>query len=417
MTFTSTDGSRIFFEVRGEGPTVALVHGGLVHSVTWAEATAGLVAAGFRVLTHDVRGYGRSDRPSEAKAYTIRRSADDLAELIDHLETGPVHLVGFSQGGMIAMALAGERPALVRSLVLVSTTARMTPAQAELFRARAARIESMGLDDESRVYLSRAFSASFAAAHPDLLAAYAAIVGANEPAALAATFRGLAAADLRSPAARVRAATLILAGAEDVGMDPKVHASRLHALIPDSVLEVWPSVGHTLFLEDGAAFVSRVSGFLRNARSGPDRAPVAERGARPTGKGREMGEETKIWELEGVLAREAHRLEWLPLAKTPGLDGLDIPGVSCKYLGKDDKGPWVYMVRQEPGVQLARHRHTSNVMHYLIEGSWLIAGLEKGPGWFHYEHRGQEYGPILSGERGSLYLAIHDAKPDFIPVE
>lgn len=130
-----------------------------------------------------------------------------------------------------------------------------------------------------------------------------------------------------------------------------------------------------------------------------------------------MIEEMRIWELEGVLAREVHKLEWLPIGDTAGHSGIDLPGVFCKYLGKNGKGPWVYMVRQEPGIRLGRHRHTGNVMHYLVEGSWLIGGLEKGPGWFHYEQRGQDYGPIVSGEGGSVYLMIYDGSPDIIPAE
>jgi hypothetical protein len=128
-----------------------------------------------------------------------------------------------------------------------------------------------------------------------------------------------------------------------------------------------------------------------------------------------LAEERPAWALDGVLAREVYKLDWQPVSETPGLQGLDLPGLSFKYLGKVGKEPWVYMVRQEPGVALARHSHASNVMHYLIEGSWIIAGAERAPGWFHLELRGREYGPIVAGERGSVYLAIYDAKPDFIP--
>lgn len=123
----------------------------------------------------------------------------------------------------------------------------------------------------------------------------------------------------------------------------------------------------------------------------------------------------KIFELEGVLAREADTMEWLPLKDTPGFGGADIPGVWCKYFGEGDKGPWAYLVKHAPGTRVGRHTHNSNVIHYLIEGAWLIGGQRKGPGWFHYEQKGLRYGPIVSGENGSLFLAIYDDAPDFIP--
>ncbi|MCC7107293.1 MAG: alpha/beta fold hydrolase [Chloroflexi bacterium] len=263
MLFTTSDRTRLAYRTRGDGPLVALIHGGLVHSVTWDEAAGALAADGFRVLTYDVRGYGQSDRPRAPGAYSIANSANDLAQLIEHLDAGLAHVVGFSQGGMIAIALAAERPDLVRALALVSTTARMTPQQAELFRARAARVEEAGLEDETAVYLGRVLSADFATSHPDLLAEYAEIVRSNHVSALAATFRALAETDLTAAASSIRVPTLILGGSEDFGMAPDVHAMRLHALIPGSTIEVWSGVGHRRHLERPREFVERLRAFFQ----------------------------------------------------------------------------------------------------------------------------------------------------------
>ena len=122
----------------------------------------------------------------------------------------------------------------------------------------------------------------------------------------------------------------------------------------------------------------------------------------------------KPFELEGVLAREANQMPWTALKDTPGFGGVDIAGVSCKYFGEGDQGPWAYLVKHAPGTRVERHTHHGNVIHYLIEGDWLIGGQRKGPGWFHYEQKGLRYGPIVSGDAGSVFLAIYDNAPDFV---
>lgn len=260
------DGTSLYVEVSApagtpEGSPVALIHGGLVHAVTW-EPLAAYLARRRRVITYDVRGYGRSDRPADPAAYSMERSARDLAAILDAVGTGPAHVLGFSQGGMIALALAAQRPDLVRSLILVSTTARTTPEQAALFRQRAGDLEREGAGREADVYLTRAFAPDFREQNPDLIREYAAIVRSNDARAVAATFRALADFDGREAAAAVQCPALILAGELDAGMPPDPHARMLARLLPDARLVVVPGAGHTLHIEAPQVFRERVIGFI-----------------------------------------------------------------------------------------------------------------------------------------------------------
>jgi len=115
----------------------------------------------------------------------------------------------------------------------------------------------------------------------------------------------------------------------------------------------------------------------------------------------------------GLVAMHADEMAWTPLKDTPGFM-IDIPGVTTKYFGEGEKGPWFYLVKHEPGTVVARHGHNGNVIHYILSGTWKLGHHEKGAGWFHYEQKGLRYGPLISGEQGSLFLAIYDARPDFI---
>lgn len=114
-----------------------------------------------------------------------------------------------------------------------------------------------------------------------------------------------------------------------------------------------------------------------------------------------------------VFAKE-EQLPWLLLKDTPGFDATDIPGIECKFFGKPDEGPWFYLVKHAPGVVVPRHSHTGDVFHYLLEGDWRIGNHRFGPGFMQYEQQGLFYGPIISGDEGSLFLAIYDNKPSFI---
>ena len=116
-----------------------------------------------------------------------------------------------------------------------------------------------------------------------------------------------------------------------------------------------------------------------------------------------------------VCFAEADALPWLPLKDTPGFGGVDIPGIMCKFFGRENVGPWFYLVKHEPGVVVERHRHEGDVFHYILEGEWSIGTRKFGPGFMQYEQVGLSYGPLISGPDGSLFLAIYDRAPNFIP--
>jgi hypothetical protein len=118
-----------------------------------------------------------------------------------------------------------------------------------------------------------------------------------------------------------------------------------------------------------------------------------------------------------VAFAEEHKLQWQPLKDTPGFGGVDIPGIECKFFGKEDVGPWFYLVRHEPGVRVVRHSHEGDVFHYILEGEWQIGQRKFGPGFMQYEQVGLKYGPIVSGSQGSLFLAIYDRAPNFLPAD
>jgi pimeloyl-ACP methyl ester carboxylesterase len=87
----------IYYEDCGTGKPVVLIHGWPLNGASWERQTAALLAAGFRVITYDRRGFGRSSQPSTG--YDYDTLAGDTYKLIETLDLHDAALVGFSMGG------------------------------------------------------------------------------------------------------------------------------------------------------------------------------------------------------------------------------------------------------------------------------------------------------------------------------
>ena len=120
MPYLPVDDTRLYYDERGEGPPLLLVHGLGSSSRDWFEQVSHF-ADRYRVLRIDLRGHGRSERPPGP--YHIAQFARDVAVGLRRLNAAPAHVVGLSMGGMVALELAASAPALVRSLVITNSVA------------------------------------------------------------------------------------------------------------------------------------------------------------------------------------------------------------------------------------------------------------------------------------------------------
>lgn len=112
-------------------PTLLLAHGMVASSgLNWFRLFPAL-APHFNLIAPDMRGHGRSWPGS--RGFTLERAADDMAELLDELQTGPVIAVGYSMGGAVVQYLWHRHPACVDGLVLAASN----------YRARVARHEEL----------------------------------------------------------------------------------------------------------------------------------------------------------------------------------------------------------------------------------------------------------------------------------
>lgn len=116
---------------RGAAPVV-LIHGHPFNRSMWAPQTADLIAAGYRVVTPDLRGYGETSVVPGVTPLEV--FAADLAGLMDHLGLDRVVLGGLSMGGQIVMEFYRQFPGRVAGLVLADTFAAADPPEGRAAR-------------------------------------------------------------------------------------------------------------------------------------------------------------------------------------------------------------------------------------------------------------------------------------------
>jgi pimeloyl-ACP methyl ester carboxylesterase len=105
--FSAQDGTRIYYEVTGTGSPVILVHGFMNTSNNWKRTLLydTLVKSGYQVITLDLRGNGRSDKPHTAEAYANDAEAQDIMQLATLLQLPSYDVVGYSRGAIITARL------------------------------------------------------------------------------------------------------------------------------------------------------------------------------------------------------------------------------------------------------------------------------------------------------------------------
>jgi non-heme chloroperoxidase len=110
----------IHYEDHGSGQPIVLIHGYPLNGNSWERQERALLAHGYRVITYDRRGFGRSSQPTVG--YDYDTFAADLHALIEHLDLSNMVLVGFSMGtGEVTRYLATYGSKRVRKAVLVGT--------------------------------------------------------------------------------------------------------------------------------------------------------------------------------------------------------------------------------------------------------------------------------------------------------
>ena len=254
-TYAALPGVRIWYrDTGGDGVPVVFVHAATGSSQVWEQQLPAFTAAGYRVVTYDRRGFGRSViDPSGAQPGS---GADDLLALIDRLEIGRFHLVGTAAGGGIALDFALSFPQRLRSLVLANAIGGV---QDDDYLKLGQRIRPAQFDALPPDF--RELGPSYRAANPDGTQRWLELEHTSRPQGTppAQTMRNRITFALLE---EMKVPTLLLTGDADLYAPPAV--LRLFAArIKNSESVVLPEVGHSAYWEQPEIFNRTVLEFIR----------------------------------------------------------------------------------------------------------------------------------------------------------
>jgi 3-oxoadipate enol-lactonase len=235
-SFNAADGCSISYTLReGDGPgRIALIHSIALDRSIW-DGVVEELAGKASVLTYDARGHGRSGRAPGP--YTVDLFAQDLAELMNHVEWPSAVVAGCSMGGNVAQALGGLYPERAAGLGLIDTTACYGAEASVQWRQRAITARTQGLGSMVDFQAARWFSDAFRAERPDLVSAATRVFLANDLDCYAAACGMLGNADLRPYLPAFRMPVSVVVGEEDYAT-PVAAARQLHEAIHGSTLTI-----------------------------------------------------------------------------------------------------------------------------------------------------------------------------------
>ncbi|AMQ55915.1 alpha/beta fold hydrolase [Algoriphagus sanaruensis] len=126
MPHIQANGVSLFYTKLGQGSETIVFSHGLLWSHKMFSAQLEVLSKSYRVIAYDHRGQGQSEVKAPFDMDTV---AEDAAALIETLGLGKVHFAGLSMGGFVGMRLAARRPDLIKSLILLETSANAEPVE------------------------------------------------------------------------------------------------------------------------------------------------------------------------------------------------------------------------------------------------------------------------------------------------
>ncbi|OWT56288.1 bifunctional 4-carboxymuconolactone decarboxylase/3-oxoadipate enol-lactonase PcaCD [Candidimonas nitroreducens] len=224
---------------------------------------ANRLAADYTVVSYDHRGHGGSDSPEGP--YTMAELAEDAANLLRELQTGPVTWIGLSMGGMVGQELALRHPDLVSALVIANSTSGYPETVRTAWRERIATVRAQGIEAIADAVMERYFHDGFRQSHTGTVAAFRRRLVGTDRAGYIGCCHAVGTVDTTSRLAGIRAATLVIAGELDQGA-PVAMSETMAQAIPDARLVVIPQASHLAVAEQPEAFAAAVEEFLAELR-------------------------------------------------------------------------------------------------------------------------------------------------------
>jgi pimeloyl-ACP methyl ester carboxylesterase len=269
--FAEVDGVRVHYQEAGDkdAPAVVLIHGFASSTLVWSKVFLEIAAAGFRIVTPDLLGYGYSAKPRHFD-YTIGAQARMLIGLLDKLGLAQAMLVGSSYGGAVAATVALDYPERVKKLVLVGAVTNNDPTRFMLMRLFGSPLFGsilspflVGSRRLLRLRMKRVYDRhSWVLDERRVEARHLPLRTAATQRAIVRTVRRWDAERISRDAHLIKQPTLLLWGDND-GEVPLYNGEKLQTAINGSRLVVFRECGHLPHEEFPESFTSVIADFAR----------------------------------------------------------------------------------------------------------------------------------------------------------
>lgn len=240
---------------------VVLIHPFPLSAELW-EPQQGAPPYGWRLLTPDLPGFGRSAEPP---ASSVEEMASAVLAMMDAEGVGRAVIGGMSMGGYVTFALYRMAPDRFSGMILVDTRATAdSEQQREGRRKMMATARERGASAIADEMLPKLLGETSRRERPEVAATVRRLVEANPPETIAAAVEAMMERPDSTPLlSRIGVPTLIVCGEED-GLTPPAESQAMHREIPRAQLVLIPGAGHLSSLESPAAFNEAFRSFLES---------------------------------------------------------------------------------------------------------------------------------------------------------
>jgi pimeloyl-ACP methyl ester carboxylesterase len=262
MSFIRVDDIQLAYEDTGLGQPVVLLHGYPFNRSLWTEQV-GALSNSYRVITPDLRGLGESD--SRPGAATMNRMAQDVADLLDHLEISRAVVGGLSMGGYVALAFYKQFRSRVRALILADTRAQADTDEGKQTRfQQAEKALAEGMAGIADSMLPKLLTPETVSKRPEVVKRVRDMMLKTKPEGTAGALLGMAERDDQtSLLSQITCPALILVGREDP-ITPVADSEKMHREIAGSRLVIIDHAAHVSNLEQTEQFNNEMVQFLNS---------------------------------------------------------------------------------------------------------------------------------------------------------
>ncbi len=260
MPKVKINGVSLYYELTGKGPTVVFVNGLTMDTTGWINQVSRF-SEKYQVLTYDCRGQGLSDKPNHV--YPTEMHADDLKALLDRVNIKKAHVVGLSNGGMVAQHLAVKYPEKLGALALVDTTSHIDTLLDLILKSWIKATELKDNLFRFDVALPLIFSGDFIERNLGAIETLREMSAQKAAEPIINLAKGCRTHNIKDRLSEIKAPTLIIVGEDDI-LIPLKHSRALHEGIPNSKLVVMKNCAHVPSIEKPGEFNSIVLDFIKD---------------------------------------------------------------------------------------------------------------------------------------------------------